>query len=774
VPIVPLSRLMVPCVLLASLPCARGALASGAGDTSMVTLAETPSLSLTATSRYGFGTLLLPVNFPKPYIAVTATVQIPAGASSASPLVLRLTLPSGALMGTPVGAPAGWTCSWPNLGQTGAVTCGSDGPPVAGTPAVFTFNTGGSPLPPTTFGASLSVDGPGGALLSETSAVPILGDPVLLGIGPATGSPAGGYLATLTADSLPSGSRVSIGNVPVDVTATDNARLTFQVPAGVPGSVDVRVTTPQGATLVLAGAFTYIGGPADVDADGLADDWERRFGLRVESASDQSEGAGLGDPDGDGVTNRGEQAAGTHPRGAHTRYFAEGAIKDRMDPLQGVTALFDTRFSLLNPGHTPAAALMRFLRGDGVTAAHFVVVPAQTRVTVDARSVPSLPNVSIIGAGLSSYDAEFATVVESDVALVVDRTMRWDHTGYGAHAETSLASPSTTWYLAEGATHSGFDLFYLLQNVAATAASVQVEYLLPAPAAPVAKQYTVPAHSRFTIWVDEDDPRLRSTDVSARITSDRPLIVERAMYLSIGRAFDAGHNSGGVTAPRTRWFFAEGATGTYFDLFVLVANPGVTPADVKATYLLPSGETLVKTYTIAPHSRFNIWVDLEDALLADTAVSTVLESTNGVPIIAERSMWWPGNSPAGWHEAHNSPGATETGTRWALAEGEVGGAAGNETYILVANTSSFAGQVRATLMFEDGATSARTFTVAPNSRFNVSVAAEFPEAAGRRFGAVIDSLGTPAASIVVERAMYWNAGGVKWAAGTNALATRLQ
>ena len=26
----------------------------------------------------------------------------------------------------------------------------------------------------------------------------------------------------------------------------------------------------------------------------------------------------------------------------------------------------------------------------------------------------------------------------------------------------------------------------------------------------------------------------------------------------------------------------------------------------------------------------------------------------------------------GWYEAHNSPGATTTGTRWALAEGEVG------------------------------------------------------------------------------------------------------
>ena len=43
----------------------------------------------------------------------------------------------------------------------------------------------------------------------------------------------------------------------------------------------------------------------------------------------------------------------------------------------------------------------------------------------------------------------------------------------------------------------------------------------------------------------------------------------------------------------------------------------------------------------------------------------------------------------------------------------------------------------------------------------------------RRFGAIVESLGAQPAEIVVERAMYSNAGGVQWAAGTNTLATRL-
>jgi hypothetical protein len=52
--------------------------------------------------------------------------------------------------------------------------------------------------------------------------------------------------------------------------------------------------------------------------------------------------------------------------------------------------------------------------------------------------------------------------------------------------------------------------------------------------------------------------------------------------------------------------------------------------------------------------------------------------------------------------------------------------------------------------------------------------AEFPEALGKRFGALVESLGTTPAQIVVERAMYWDAAGQRRAAGSNALATRLQ
>ena len=112
---------------------------------------------------------------------------------------------------------------------------------------------------------------------------------------------------------------------------------------------------------------------------------------------------------------------------------------------------------------------------------------------------------------------------------------------------------------------------------------------------------------------------------------------------------------------------------------------------MEAKYQLIGGGIITKTYEVAANSRFNIMVDNEGGELANAAVSTTLTSTNNVPIIVERTMWFPGPTPAQWREAHNSFGETQTGTRWAVAEGEQGGPRNAETYILIANTSDFAG-----------------------------------------------------------------------------------
>lgn len=486
----------------------------------------------------------------------------------------------------------------------------------------------------------------------------------------------------------------------------------------------------------------------DGDGDGMSSIWELGFGL------DPSAPDGALDSDGDGVTNAQEFAAGTHPRGvaSATRRFAEGAA----------TSLFSTQFAIANPDSTTAAqVLLKYAPEGRAPQSVFVLVQPGDSRTISPGMLPAING------------AEFSTTVESNVPVVVDRRMVWPE---GSHVETGLAEPSATWHFAEGATSGGFDLFYLFQNAGSAPSTVRVRYLTPT-GPPVERTYTVAPSSRFTVWVDLIS-QLANTEVAAevQVTAGPAIVAERAQYLSRpGRSFVAGHESAGVTAPANEWLFAEGATGPFFDLFVLLSNPASTAAQVEATFLLPDGTSRQQVYSVAGLSRFNLWVDELTfggvKALADTAVSVRLRSLNGIPIVAERSMWWPGGANA-WEESHNSPGATSAGLTWALADGEVGGAAQHETYVLIANPGSTPATVDVRLLPNRGE-GTRRYTVAPTSRFNVAVGSEFPSSSGFRFGVLVRSVGPTPAPIVVERAVYSSAGGVAWGAGAAALAARL-
>jgi hypothetical protein len=521
---------------------------------------------------------------------------------------------------------------------------------------------------------------------------------------------------------------------------------------------DIDDGSMEGVTVSLAGERA---GDVTTDADG----WYRFSGLPI-GGSFTVMPSKLGYTFSPAIRSHANLAQSPSPAeggfsvvsGTFTRYLAEGAT----------SAFFDTQIELLNTTTTDTVARLDFLLSGGTTITHAAPVKARSRATIRPATIDGLEW------------AEFSTVIQSPTPLSVDRTMTWDGTAFGSHAETAISAPATRWYLAEGATIAGFNLFYLLQNPSPFAVSAIVTYLLPS-APPLRKVYVLPPLSRTNIWVNQDDPRLASAEVSAVIDASRPIIVERSMYRDVpGQVFGAGHASAGVTQARTRWFLAEGNTGPYFDLFVLVANPSLTPAPITATFLLPDGSTRTKDYVVPAESRFTIWLDEEELPsgsglkpLANTAVSTTITSTADVPIIVERSMWWPGNG-ATWHEGHNSPAAGFTGTRWAIAGGQTGGPRDVETYLLVANTAAEPGTAIVTLFFEDGTTAERTFPLRPTSRLNVAVAAEFPESHGRSYGATVESVGSVPAPVIVERATYSSAGGRTWAAGSATLATRIR
>ena len=222
-------------------------------------------------------------------------------------------------------------------------------------------------------------------------------------VSPVSGPAAGGTAVTLTGTNFAAGATVTVGGAAAtSVVVVSSTRITAVTPAGTAGARDVRVTLSGGQAATLTGGFTYTAGTStDSDGDGLTNEWETLYGLNPNSAAGVDGAAG--DPDADGRTNAAEQTAGSHPRGTLKRYLAEGVSN----------GFFSTRFAIANPQTSAARVLLTFVDTTGRTTRHYVAVPARTRATVDTSTIAALSGAS------------FATTLEADAVVVLDRLMSW-------------------------------------------------------------------------------------------------------------------------------------------------------------------------------------------------------------------------------------------------------------------------------------------------------------------------------------------------------------
>ncbi|RIK05264.1 MAG: hypothetical protein DCC49_12700 [Acidobacteria bacterium] len=202
--------------------------------------------------------------------------------------------------------------------------------------------------------------------------------------------------------------------------------------------------------------------------------------------------------------------------------------------------------------------------------------------------------------------------------------------------------------------------------------------------------------------------------------------------------------------PSKQWYLAEGSTAHGFSTYVLIQNPGDTPANVVLTYMTPAGPQVQPSVDVAPRSRKTITV--ADSLPGQDH-STFVDSD--VPVVAERSMYWRDSSGA-FREGHVARGALQPRRDWYLPEGSTNH--GFAEFILLQNPSpTVSADVAVVFDAEDGRQESITVTVPPQSRRTVNAGDVIPLA----------DVATRVAStepVVVERAMYW--GGIASGGGT--------
>jgi hypothetical protein len=140
----------------------------------------------------------------------------------------------------------------------------------------------------------------------------------------------------------------------------------------------------------------------------------------------------------------------------------------------------------------------------------------------------------------------------------------WDD----GHVAPGTPTPSNTWYFAEGSAYPGIQEYLLVMNPGKDETLLKVTYLLGPGEGTREAVYRLKGEQRLSLNVNAELSSLGTpAQVAVIISSDRPVVAERAMYFDMGRGGDGreairgGHVSPGVNGGRPAWYFAEAYTG---------------------------------------------------------------------------------------------------------------------------------------------------------------------------------------------------------------------
>ena len=347
---------------------------------------------------------------------------------------------------------------------------------------------------------------------------------------------------------------------------------------------------------------------------------------------------------------------------------------------------------------------------------------------------------------MAGANQDVSMKIDANMNVVAERPMYFNYHGSwnDGTVELGVKKPKTTWFLAEGATHPGFEEWICIQNPGATTANVHITYMFPGGRTQD-QWINVGPNTRST--VDVNAAVGPDKDVSARVDASVPVVVERPIYFMYHGAWDGGSIGSGVAELSKTWYLAEGATQPGFEEWISLMNPNSSPTNVKITYMFPGGGTQVQTLSMLPTSRETVLVN--NVVGPNKDVSAKVESAQ--PIIAERPMYFLYHGA--WSGGDSQVGATAPNTSWFLSEGTTRSNPTDgafEEWISIQNPGDTFADVTFKYMFPGGETQTATKRVPPHARETVLVNGVVgPD---RDVSVQLDST----QPIVVERPMYFN------------------
>jgi len=207
---------------------------------------------------------------------------------------------------------------------------------------------------------------------------------------------------------------------------------------------------------------------------------------------------------------------------------------------EGTTNYGFTTYALVqNPNDTATEVNVTYLTNSGPVAhpENPIAMAANSRHTIEVNKF--LPG------------SDFSTKVTGSNPIIAERAMYWDYgLGEACHDSIGMSEPHTTFYLPDGQTSDGRETYTLVANPNDTPVTVEISYLTPGGTDNVTFEETILANSRMTYNMADKGISDRAAVTVTSKTEGKKIMVERAMYWSIGAIRAGGTDTiGGYTDP---------------------------------------------------------------------------------------------------------------------------------------------------------------------------------------------------------------------------------
>ena len=294
--------------------------------------------------------------------------------------------------------------------------------------------------------------------------------------------------------------------------------------------------------------------------------------------------------------------------------------------------------TILNPpGGSAAHVTVTYYAGGATLATDTIVVQPGQRAT----TYPQKTGINI--------NTKCAFSVHSDQPVAVERptyftTSRSNISGAvtGAATVVGAQAPGKDWLFAEGYTGFDFHEYLVLANFDSTVtanATINLEY---SNGAVNPQTVQVPPMSQVFFDVNAaSDPNVfaqATTQVSAEVTSDSPIVAERQEYFLYDGVIPGGTDVMGEPGPaKVVYSFAEGYTAPGFNEFLTLQNPNTSSENVAVTFYMHNSVVSQQVVTVGPQTR--VTLNINNFTIPGYEVSLAVWAASGT-IVVERPMYF--------------------------------------------------------------------------------------------------------------------------------------